>query len=97
MVGEPTLLMLDEPTTGLDPEGIRVVFDYIDSCRDSGHSALISTHETSRFSSHCTRVIAINNGRIIADLNIDDYLSIFKEKTDDLWDVYVQLRTENKN
>ncbi|MFZ7087647.1 ABC transporter ATP-binding protein [Curtobacterium sp. RRHDQ10] len=94
MAGEPTLMILDEPTTGLDPEGIGVVFDLLDRRRRAGASALISTHETSRFSSHCTRVIAMADGRLLADLPVADFLARAPSPTDDLWDAYAQIRQE---
>lgn len=92
MAGSPELMILDEPTTGLDPEGIEVVFAYLDERRKQGAAALISTHETSRFSRHCTRVIAISDGRVLADLPIGEYLALAPHTTEDLWDVYKQLK-----
>ncbi len=92
MAGDPSLMILDEPTTGLDPEGIGVVFNYLDSRRSGGASALISTHETSRFSTHCTRVLAMAEGRIIADLSVSDFLSLSPVPSQDLWEAYRALR-----
>ena len=92
MAGSPELMILDEPTTGLDPEGIEVVFAYLDERRKQGAAAIISTHETSRFSRHCTRVIAISDGRVLTDLPVGDYLALAPHRTEDLWDVYEQLK-----
>lgn len=92
MAGTPGLMILDEPTTGLDPEGIEVVFSYLDRRRQEGAAALISTHETSRFSRHCTRVVAMSDGRVLADLPVERYLALARQATDDLWDVYTQLK-----
>ncbi|MFW0184317.1 ABC transporter ATP-binding protein [Rothia sp. CCM 9418] len=92
IVGNPQLMILDEPTTGLDPEGIETVFKYLDERKEHGTTALISTHETSRFSKHCTRVVAIDHGKIIADLPVEDYLSLSPRETDDLWDIYTHIR-----
>lgn len=92
MAGSPALMILDEPTTGLDPAGIEFVFKNLELRRQDGASALISTHETSRFSQHCTRVIAMAEGRVLADLPVGDYLAIAPTSTDDLWDSYVELR-----
>lgn len=92
MAGSPRLMILDEPTTGLDPEGIQYVFESLEQRRRMGASALISTHETSRFSGHCTRVIALAEGEMLADLAVADYLALAGRPTDDLWDSYVKLR-----
>ncbi|WP_336856977.1 ABC transporter ATP-binding protein [Sinomonas albida] len=93
IAGNPTLMILDEPTTGLDPTGIRSVFEYLDGRRAEGASALISTHETSRFSSHCTRVVAFGEGKLLADLPVAAFLALATPATDDLWDAYTSLRS----
>lgn len=87
MVGDPQLMILDEPTTGLDPAAIKVVFEYLERQREGGASALISTHETSRFSSFCTRVIALNEGQLIIDAPVAEFMS-FAPGSVDLWDAY---------
>lgn len=96
LAGDPELMILDEPTTGLDPEGIEAVFGYLDDRRRDGAAALISTHETSRFSGHCTRVVAISGGRMIADMPVDEYLACSSRPTEDLWDVYQQLKEDSR-
>lgn len=88
MAGSPPLMILDEPTTGLDPSGILDVFSYLEKRRLNGAAALISTHETSRFAAHCTRVIAISAGRLIADLPVHEFMSVAPE-SEDLWDSYL--------
>jgi ABC-type multidrug transport system ATPase subunit len=90
MAGDPELMILDEPTTGLDPSGIHIVFDYLDRRRAEGASALISTHETSRFSRHCTRVIALREGRLIADLPTEEFM-LMAPGSDDLWSAYLKI------
>jgi ABC-2 type transport system ATP-binding protein len=65
MVHEPELLILDEPTIGLDPNQIRAVRDLI---KDLGkqHTILLSTHILSEVELTCSRVVVINRGRIEA-------------------------------
>lgn len=93
MIGTPTLMILDEPTTGLDPAGIRIVFDYLERRRAQGASALISTHETSRFATYCTRVVALRDGRVVADEPIARFTAR-AGGSDDLWDAYEALGSE---
>ncbi|UAJ78003.1 ABC transporter ATP-binding protein [Leifsonia sp. ZF2019] len=90
LIGKPRLMILDEPTTGLDPAGIRIVFEYLERRRTEGASALISTHETSRFASFCTRVIALKGGLIVADEPVADFVRR-SSGSDDLWDAYEAL------
>ncbi|MBN8711759.1 MAG: ABC transporter [Verrucomicrobia bacterium 61-8] len=63
MIHEPELLILDEPTIGLDPNQIRQVRDLIRNLRRH-HTILLSTHILSEVEMTCTRVIIINKGRI---------------------------------
>ncbi|ARC55790.1 Lipopolysaccharide export system ATP-binding protein LptB [Frondihabitans sp. 762G35] len=93
LAGEPAFLVLDEPTTGLDPEGIGIVFDYLAQRRTHGASAIISTHETSRFARYCTRVIALDRGRIIADEPVEKFIARTDDH-DDLWAAYTVLQDE---
>lgn len=65
MVHEPELLILDEPTIGLDPNQIRQVRELIKNLRRH-HTILLSTHILSEVEMTCSRVIIINKGRIEA-------------------------------
>lgn len=65
MVHEPDLLILDEPTIGLDPNQIRLVRDLIRNLKRH-HTILLSTHILSEVEMLCSRVIIINKGRIEA-------------------------------
>lgn len=58
IAGQPDLMILDEPTTGLDPDAVERIFAHIRERAAAGATALISTHETSRFTRYCTRVVA---------------------------------------
>jgi len=65
MIHEPDLLILDEPTIGLDPNQIRHVRELIKSLGER-HTILLSTHILSEVEATCSRVIIINRGRIEA-------------------------------
>jgi len=65
MINEPDLLILDEPTIGLDPNQIRQVRELIRNLR-SHHTILLSTHILSEVEMTCSRVLIINKGRIEA-------------------------------
>ena len=94
LVGEPKLLILDEPTMGLDPNGISILFEKLKGLAIRGHAILISSHETSRFGELPTRVIAMNKGQLIADEPIKDFYNKFGHHTD-LWNCYLNAVKEN--
>lgn len=62
----PRLLILDEPTNGLDPQGIRELRDYLRHlCRDEGTTVFVSSHLLSEMELMCDSVAIIQNGRLI--------------------------------
>lgn len=61
----PTLLILDEPTNGLDPKGIRELRDYLRELANEGISTLVSSHLLSEMQLMCDRVIIMEKGKII--------------------------------
>jgi ABC-2 type transport system ATP-binding protein len=66
LVGDPSLLFLDEPTTGLDPHSRRQLWGIIDRCRRQGRTTLLTTHYMEEAERLCDRVAIIDHGRIIA-------------------------------
>ena len=66
MVGDPELLFLDEPTTGLDPQSRRQLWDVIRDLHDRGRTTLMTTHYMDEAERLCDRVAIIDQGKIIA-------------------------------
>ena len=65
-MSDPALLLLDEPTTGLDPQMRREVQDHIAAIRKDGHAVLLATHDMAEAERLCDRIAVIAQGRIIA-------------------------------
>ena len=66
LVGDPALLFLDEPTTGLDPHSRRHLWEIIGDCRRQGRTTLLTTHYMEEAERLCDRVAIVDQGRIIA-------------------------------
>jgi len=66
LVNDPELLFLDEPTTGLDPQSRRQLWDLIDEFRDRGGTTLLTTHYMDEAERLCDRVAIMDHGRVIA-------------------------------
>ena len=66
LVGDPELLFLDEPTTGLDPQSRRQLWDIIREIRAAGRTVLLTTHYMDEAERLCDRVAIADLGRIIA-------------------------------
>ncbi|WP_020471589.1 ABC transporter ATP-binding protein [Zavarzinella formosa] len=66
IVGDPDLLFLDEPTTGLDPQSRRQLWDIIKSFRDAGKTVMLTTHYMDEAERLCDRVAVVDKGQVIA-------------------------------
>ncbi len=66
LVGDPELLFLDEPTTGLDPQARRRVWEIVEELRNSGRSVLLTTHYMDEAERLCDRIVVIDHGKAIA-------------------------------
>jgi ABC-2 type transport system ATP-binding protein len=67
LVGEPEILFLDEPTTGLDPQSRRQVWDLVAAYRARGGTVLLTTHYMEEAERLCDRVAIIDRGRVIRE------------------------------
>lgn len=92
LVGEPKILILDEPTVGLDPKQITEIRSLIKKLGQN-HTVILSSHILSEVSQICDRVIIINKGKLIA-VDTPDHL---EEKVTNNNSIYVTVEdTENK-
>ena len=100
LINDPKIIFLDEPTTGLDPQARRNLWDLIKGIRDAGTTVLITTHYMDEAEYLCDRVAIMDEGRIIAldkpDELIDELLATGFEKQKEtkganLEDVFINL------
>jgi ABC-2 type transport system ATP-binding protein len=66
LVGDPELLFLDEPTTGLDPQSRRQLWDVINGFRSTNRTVMLTTHYMDEAERLCDRVAVIDHGKVIA-------------------------------
>ncbi len=66
LVNDPEVLFLDEPTTGLDPQSRRQVWDLIEEFRHKGGTVLLTTHYMDEAEKLCDRVAIVDHGKVIA-------------------------------
>lgn len=75
MLGRPRLLILDEPTNGMDPEGTHEVLSFLrEKVREDGMTIFVSSHLMSEVEEFCDTVFVINHGRLVASGNVKELL-----------------------
>ncbi len=75
LLEDPRLLVLDEPTNGLDPQGTREIRDLLRRIRDEGRtSVLLSSHLLSEMERICDRVAVLAHGRVLREGSLDELL-----------------------
>jgi ABC-2 type transport system ATP-binding protein len=85
LLGRPKLLILDEPTNGLDPQGIKEMRQFIRTLAEQGISVFVSSHLLSEIQLLCDRVGIIRGGQLIAVGRVDQLLQHTGDTT--VWDV----------
>lgn len=80
LIHHPSILLLDEPTTGLDPQSRRYLWTRIERVRNGGGSILLTTHSMEEAQAVCDRVAIVDHGRVLA---IDTPRSLIDEHRDD--------------
>jgi ABC-2 type transport system ATP-binding protein len=100
LINKPKIIFLDEPTTGLDPQARRNLWDLIKNIRDKGTTVIITTHYMDEAEQLCDRIAILDEGKIISldspDKMIDDLVASGFEKPKqvkaaNLEDVFIHL------
>jgi ABC-2 type transport system ATP-binding protein len=82
LVNDPELVFLDEPTTGMDPQARRSLWDLISSLRDRGTSVLLTTHYMDEAEQLCDHIGIMDHGKILEMGTVDELISRrFKERS----------------
>ncbi|MGK4584178.1 ATP-binding cassette domain-containing protein [Kitasatospora sp. HPMI-4] len=74
LLGDPGILLLDEPVNGLDPEGIRWIRDLLRSLAGEGRAVLVSSHLMAEMALTADHLVVIGRGRLLADESTDAFL-----------------------
>lgn len=74
LLGDPKILVLDEPVNGLDPEGIRWIRTFLRERAASGKTVLLSSHLMGELAETVDDVVIINHGKVVADGTLDEVI-----------------------
>lgn len=88
LVHDPDVIILDEPTLGLDVMSTRAIVEFVRRCRSRGKTVIYSTHHMHEVERLCERVGIIHEGRLIVEGNVPDLKARYA--SDNLEDVFVR-------
>lgn len=89
IVHNPSIMLFDEPCTGLDVRASRTVQRFIRKCQGQGKTILFSSHSMSEVERLCDRVVIINKGKLLENCTIEELKE--KHNSNDLEEVFVNL------
>jgi ABC-2 type transport system ATP-binding protein len=75
LLGDPAVILLDEPVNGLDPEGIRWTRSLCRELAEEGRTVLISSHLMAEMARTADQLVVIGKGRLIAELTVDEFVA----------------------
>jgi ABC-2 type transport system ATP-binding protein len=75
LLGDPPVLLFDEPVNGLDPEGIRWIRGFLRSLAAGGRAVLVSSHLMSELEGSADHLVVVGRGRLIADTSVRELLA----------------------
>lgn len=81
MLGDPPVLLFDEPVNGLDPEGIHWIRTFMQSLATQGRTVFVSSHLLAEMAQTAQHLVVIGQGRLIADSSTADFVARFSEMT----------------
>ena len=76
MLGDPPVLILDEPFNGMDPEGIIWIRHFLRSLAAEGRAVLVSSHLMGELQDTADQVVVVGRGRVLADATVDELLDV---------------------
>ena len=87
LLGDPGVLLFDEPVNGLDPEGVRWIRDLMRGLASEGRTVFVSSHLISEMALTADRLVVIGRGRLLADTTVADLASRYATLEDAFLDL----------
>ena len=75
LLGDPRVVVLDEPVNGLDPEGVLWVRNLLKGLAEEGRTVFVSSHLMSEMALTATRLVVVGRGRLIADTTVEEFVA----------------------
>jgi sodium transport system ATP-binding protein len=89
IVHEPSVMLFDEPTAGLDVSAARIVQDFIKKCKEENRSIIFSSHSMSEVEKLCDRIVIIHRGKIIETGTVSELKAKYNDE--DMEEIFMRL------
>jgi sodium transport system ATP-binding protein len=80
IVHDPSVMLFDEPDSGLDFKAARIVFDFMELCKKEGKSIIFSSHSMENIKNYSDRMVVIHKGKTVKTFNVQEYRDKYTER-----------------
>ena len=80
VVHDPSVILLDEPDSGLDFKASRIIFNFMQQCKSEGKSIIYSSHSLENIKNYSDKIAVIHRGEIIKTFSVSDFREKYTEK-----------------
>ena len=80
IVHDPSVMLFDEPDSGLDFKAARIVFNFMEDCKKEGKSIIFSSHSMESIKKYSDRIVVLRKGEILSEFNAEDYRKKYTER-----------------
>ncbi|MGN1043591.1 MAG: ATP-binding cassette domain-containing protein [Acutalibacteraceae bacterium] len=80
IVHDPSVMLFDEPDSGLDFKAARIIFNFMEDCKKEGKSIIFSSHSMENIKKYSDRIVVLRKGEILSEFNAEDYRKKYTER-----------------
>jgi sodium transport system ATP-binding protein len=80
IVHDPSVMLFDEPDSGLDFKAAKIVFDFMELCKKEGKSIIFSSHSMENIKNYSDRMVVIHKGKIVKIFNVQEYRDKYTDR-----------------
>lgn len=80
IIHNPSVMLFDEPDSGLDFKAAKTIFDFMEQCKNEGKSIIFSSHSMENIKNYSDRMVVIHKGRIVKTFVVEEYRQKYSER-----------------
>ncbi|MBR2735083.1 MAG: ATP-binding cassette domain-containing protein [Clostridia bacterium] len=80
IIHDPSVMLFDEPDSGLDFKAAKTIFDFMETCKAEGKSIIFSSHSMENIKNYSDRMVVIHKGKIVKTFVVEEYMQKYSER-----------------